>query len=456
MSVSKTIVISCAGMGKRLGIGTSKCLVDVAGKPLIIRNLEMLDDVDDVRVVVGFQAQRVIDMVNSYRKDVTFVFNHDYAHTNTGASVALAAKHANDYVLTIDGDLLLHPDDMRKVLGAEGEFVGVTAPGTDNPVLTDVEGDRVLGFSREHGSYEWTGVAQLAREHVGVGTGHTYQLVEPWLPLPWIYLRTREIDTPNDYDNAVRWVRGGYSDEVIPGVVGGMGSYATVDFFRRIVDAFPARYEWERPRVLIDNRCTMPSRVRAILYGERRNELVRELAESVRNLVASGATHVFLACNTSHVFLDEIRALVPDAAGYVVNMIDLLAKGTSERGAGNIFLLASEGTIASGIYQDEFAKYSISVDPADKAQQVRLRDFIEVVKQNKVTLEAKEEFAAFVRDLEYDDVVLGCTELPILVDGGLDYGGAMLLDPMQAAIDFLMAQKAREKDGEPFESTDAR
>ena len=60
----KTVIISCAGMGKRLGLGIVKCLVDVDGKPLIIRNLELLDDCDDVRVVVGDQAERVIEVVN--------------------------------------------------------------------------------------------------------------------------------------------------------------------------------------------------------------------------------------------------------------------------------------------------------------------------------------------------------------------------------------------------------
>ena len=52
------------------------------------------------------------------------------------------------------------------------------------------------------------------------------------------------------------------------GIIGGMGSYATLDFFSRLLAAFPAEKEWDRPRILIDNRCTMPSRVRAILYGE--------------------------------------------------------------------------------------------------------------------------------------------------------------------------------------------
>ena len=47
MSVSKTIVISCAGMGTRLGIGSTKALIDIDGKPLLIRQLELLKDYMD-------------------------------------------------------------------------------------------------------------------------------------------------------------------------------------------------------------------------------------------------------------------------------------------------------------------------------------------------------------------------------------------------------------------------
>lgn len=72
------------------------------------------------------------------------------------------------------------------------------------------------------------------------------------------------------------------------GVLGGMGSYATCDIFRRLLDAFPAEKEWERPRILIDNNCTMPSRVRAILYGEHEGRLIQEMSESVESLVRTG------------------------------------------------------------------------------------------------------------------------------------------------------------------------
>lgn len=44
MQVSRTVIISCAGMGNRLGLGTTKALVEVEGKPLIMHHLEKLKD----------------------------------------------------------------------------------------------------------------------------------------------------------------------------------------------------------------------------------------------------------------------------------------------------------------------------------------------------------------------------------------------------------------------------
>lgn len=76
--------------------------------------------------------------------------------------------------------------------------------------------------------------------------------------------------------------------EYVIGVIGGMGSYATLDFFRRLLEAFPAKKEWERPRIILDNYCTMPSRVRAILYGERKDELIADLSKSAMNMCRGG------------------------------------------------------------------------------------------------------------------------------------------------------------------------
>lgn len=211
---SRTIIITCAGLGNRLGLGTTKALVEVDGKPLIVRHLEKLKEEDDIRVVVGYQAEKVIEVVKKYRQDVMFVFNHDYRTTGTGASVALAAKYANEYILSLDGDLLIHPDDMQKILACRHEFVSGNTPGTDDPWMLQTywegETEYVSAFSRCKGNYEWNGITQMKSVKMRNGSGHVFQLIEPHLPVPFLEVRTHEIDTINDYERAIQWVQNGF------------------------------------------------------------------------------------------------------------------------------------------------------------------------------------------------------------------------------------------------------
>ena len=216
MQVSRTVIISCAGMGNRLGLGTTKALVEVEGKPLIMHHLEKLKDESDIRVVVGYQAEKVINVVRKYRKDVVFVFNHNYRETGTGASVALASQYANEYILSLDGDLIIHPDDMKKILECEHEFVSGGIPDTDEPWMLQTYKDDgkefVSAFSKNIGNYEWNGITQMKSAKIKNGQGHVFQLIEPYLPIPFLELRTREIDTVNDYERAVEWVRNNFRE----------------------------------------------------------------------------------------------------------------------------------------------------------------------------------------------------------------------------------------------------
>ena len=216
MQVSRTVIISCAGMGNRLGLGTTKALVEVEGKPLIMHHLEKLKDESDIRVVVGYQAEKVINVVRKYRKDVVFVFNHNYRETGTGASVALASQYANEYILSLEGDLIIHPDDMKKILECDHEFVSGGIPDTDEPWMLQTYKDDgkefVSAFSKNIGNYEWNGITQMKSAKIKNGQGHVFQLIEPYLPIPFLELRTREIDTVNDYERAVEWVRNNFRE----------------------------------------------------------------------------------------------------------------------------------------------------------------------------------------------------------------------------------------------------
>lgn len=217
MSVSKTIVISCAGRGTRLGLNKNKALIDIDGKPLIIRQLECMDKFDDIRIVVGYQAQEVIDAVCSYRKDITFVFNHKYKDTKTAASLSLGKKHPNEMIISLDGDILFKPDEFEKfVLEEDKEAIGVCLPYTKDPVYvsTELVGDDecAVRFSRESGKYEWTGLFKIFSNKLGSGEDHVYKMITPNLPLKVVPINLKEIDTIDEYKNALDWYKNGYND----------------------------------------------------------------------------------------------------------------------------------------------------------------------------------------------------------------------------------------------------
>ena len=444
MYKDKTIVISCAGMGKRLGMGMPKALIKIDGKPLIIRHLEMLKDCEDIRVVVGYKAEDVIKVVKEYRKDVTFVFNHDYMNNGTGASVMLATNHANKFVITLDGDLLIHPDDMNKILEYKRPFVGVCKASTDEPWLTRIENEQVVEFTKKEGQYEWTGVCQFEAATMKPGTGHVFQLLEPYLPMDYLFLRTKEIDTPNDYENAIRWVKNNFSDNITIGVVGGMGSVATVNYFERLVDCFPAEKEWERPRIIIDNRCSMPSRVRAALYNERYEELVHSLINSVKMLSDNGCDFIVLSSNTSHLFLNEIYKKIPDASEKIINIIELCARKLVEKNIKKVKLLVSEGTILSGVYAKIFRKYKIKIAKIDESDFLKLREWIEAIKQQKISRKIMEDFVNYINDSKTDTIILGSTELPVLYSKCKKRIYKNVCDPFEFVLEFLL-EKQKER-----------
>lgn len=231
--------------------------------------------------------------------------------------------------------------------------------------------------------------------------------------------------------------------EIVIGILGGMGSYATLGLFERVLEVFPAEKEWDRPRVIIDNRCTMPSRVRAILYGEKEDELVDALTDSVQFLINGGATHIILACNTSHVFLDKIYERIPDAKNKIVHIIDELAKVISGDGVKQVFLLASEGTIETKIYSKYFDKCGIKINYPDEKDFEKLRDFIEAVKQNKINDNVLDDFVSYINNLDDENVILGCTELPILYAKCKDRVTKKVYDPLDAALQ-KMVQNVRD------------
>lgn len=217
MYVEKTVIISCAGKGSRLKFNIPKCLVQVNGKTIIERQLEQLKDIDDIIVVVGFKGDEVIEYVKSINSKVRFVYNNNYEHTATGASFTIGSKLANnDFIIALDGDLLVHPKDMERILQIDEEFVCGEIPHTDEPVYMQLNDKmETINFNRDSGDLEWAGLAGIKKQNITPNKWYVCNIMEELMPIKAVTIRAREIDTIHDYNEATRWIKNNYDDNKI-------------------------------------------------------------------------------------------------------------------------------------------------------------------------------------------------------------------------------------------------
>lgn len=207
-----TVIICAAGMGTRLAIGTTKALVDIDGVPLIIRQLEMLKAFDDIRIVVGFQAERLIQVVKEYRKDIMFAFNYQYETTGVADSLRKGLIASREYVLSLDGDILVNPKDFAEFIEHTGECLAVTTVSSAEPIRATVVSNQVTHLSKAKGDMQWPGIVKIAKARLTGTSSHVYDVLNDVLPLPMFQIRCREIDTQEDYDRAIEWFENGQVD----------------------------------------------------------------------------------------------------------------------------------------------------------------------------------------------------------------------------------------------------
>jgi aspartate racemase len=90
------------------------------------------------------------------------------------------------------------------------------------------------------------------------------------------------------------------------GIVGGLGPESTVDYYRRILDAWERENPRTSPSIVIDSLDVW----RALDLVERdRPALIAYLLASLRRLAGAGVDFAVLTANTPHIVFDELVAL---------------------------------------------------------------------------------------------------------------------------------------------------
>ena len=145
-----------------------------------------------------------------------------------------------------------------------------------------------------------------------------------------------------------------------------------------------------------------------------------------------------MPCNTAHWFYDELcrHTDLP-----VLHMLRLTADSLEREGIGTVGLLATDGTIRTGIYETLLADRGIKVVKPDAVGQRRvmsaIHDGVKAGNLAAIDIPALRQTLDAMLEQGAERFVLGCTELPIVFSQcALEYSVA---DPTQILAEAAVA-----------------
>ena len=222
----------------------------------------------------------------------------------------------------------------------------------------------------------------------------------------------------------------GWTSPVV-GVLGGMGPAATVAFLDQLVRLTDAHTDQGHIDTIVTQHGSIPPRSDFILQPEAAADPTPALVADARRLHSAGADMLVIPCNTACHYLPAIAAAVPIPC---VSIVDVTARRAVTTGH-VIAVLATEGTIAAGLFQQAIqAAGGQSRVPPPRAQH-DINDVIEQVKAGRPADLGKLN-ACIVESLTAgaDAVIFGCTELSVVYDRSGYEARAQVIDSLRSLV----------------------
>jgi aspartate racemase len=194
-----------------------------------------------------------------------------------------------------------------------------------------------------------------------------------------------------------------------------MGPEATVDFYRQVIELTPAGCDQEHIPAIIYSHTGVPDRTESILNG--RHDCLPALISGVTFLEQAGAEVIAIPCNTAHYYIDKMRAATQIAILSIIEetVAAVLAAKCVPR---HIAVFGTEGIRITNLYGRVLEASGVCCLYPGITPQKRIMDIIGSVKSGKAGVAERNELLAMAEDMRKtgaDALLLGCTELPILL-----------------------------------------
>src|SRR5215470_6119098 len=200
------------------------------------------------------------------------------------------------------------------------------------------------------------------------------------------------------------------------GMIGGLGSESTIDYYRSIIARFRERDPGKAYPHIVINSLDVDKGI-AMLDAGRLDDLADYISAGVEQLVRAGADFGFMAANSPHLVFDEVqrRSAIP-----LVSIVRATAEHARARGLKKVGLFGTGFTMRASFYPEEFERAGISlVMPREAEREFIHGKYIGELLKNRFLPETRGAILSIARRMKAEDrveaIVLAGTELPLLL-----------------------------------------
>ncbi len=201
-----------------------------------------------------------------------------------------------------------------------------------------------------------------------------------------------------------------------PGIIGGLGPEATLDYYRKIVGGYRARTgDGSYPPLLL-NSIDMQRMLR-LVAAEDLTGLTAFLLDEIQKLARAGADFGVLAAITPHLVFPALREQSPIP---LLSIVEVTCREAERLGLKRLGLFGSRFTMAGRFFLEVFARSAITLVPPTPVEQAFIHEkYMGELVAGKFLPETRAAFLAIAERLRTEEkitaLVLGGTELPLLL-----------------------------------------
>jgi aspartate racemase len=222
------------------------------------------------------------------------------------------------------------------------------------------------------------------------------------------------------------------------GIIGGLGPESTVDYYNRIIQTFKEKgANLKYPEIIFYSVCMAD--FLKLMEEQHYETLTLWLNETITALKNAGADFAAISSNSPHMVYNQLEAVSPLP---LISIVESCCNEAHKLGLKKLGLLGTRFTMNETFYQKVFQKQGLELVVPDTKDITLIHEklFTEIelgIFKEETKLELLGVVERLMDKHHIDSVILGCTELPLILTEP-SYIGIPFLNTTQIHVDAIV------------------